>query len=196
MSAHEAAPAAAQGVAARRPTPERLISLLGLTLALGYLAVRAVASGLSGAAESGRLDVLLSAPVSRRRLTAASFAATAIELAVVLVMTVLLTVLGSVISGADLSFGSALAGYANVWPLALIFAGLGVVATGWSEDPAIEPKVAECLHIAEVFEHAGDFDIIHNGFDFLPLTYAALVDTPVVTTIPPIHHCESSHRAK
>ena len=34
-----------------------------------------------------------------------------------------------------------------------------------------------------VFERAGDFDIIHNGFDFLPLTYSGLVDTPVVTTI-------------
>lgn len=54
---------------------------------------------------------------------------------------------------------------------------------GWSEDPSIEPKVAECLHIASVFERAAEFDIIHNGFDFLPLTYSALVDTPVVTTI-------------
>ena len=44
MSAHEAAPAAAQGAAARRPTPERLISLLGLTLALGYLAVLVTAA--------------------------------------------------------------------------------------------------------------------------------------------------------
>lgn len=44
MSAHEAAPAAAQGVAARRPTPERLISFLGLTLALGYLAVLVTAA--------------------------------------------------------------------------------------------------------------------------------------------------------
>ena len=39
-----------------------MLSLI-VPLALGYLAVRAVASGLSGAAESGRLDVLLSAPV-------------------------------------------------------------------------------------------------------------------------------------
>ncbi len=54
---------------------------------------------------------------------------------------------------------------------------------GWSDDPDIEPKVAECLHIASVFERAGDFDIIHNGFDFLPLTYSDLVDTPVITTI-------------
>jgi glycosyltransferase involved in cell wall biosynthesis len=59
----------------------------------------------------------------------------------------------------------------------------GTAARGWSEDPDIDPKVAECMHIAEVFEHARDFDIIHNGFDFLPLTYSGLVDTPVVTTI-------------
>jgi glycosyltransferase involved in cell wall biosynthesis len=55
--------------------------------------------------------------------------------------------------------------------------------TGWSEDERIEPKVAECLHIASVFERADDFDVIHNGFDFLPLTYSELVNTPVVTTI-------------
>jgi glycosyltransferase involved in cell wall biosynthesis len=54
---------------------------------------------------------------------------------------------------------------------------------GWNEDDSIEPKVAEALHIAAVFEHAAELDIIHNGFDFLPLTYSGLVDTPVVTTI-------------
>jgi glycosyltransferase involved in cell wall biosynthesis len=54
---------------------------------------------------------------------------------------------------------------------------------GWSEDATIDAKVAECLHIASVFERASEFDIIHNSFDFLPLTYSALVDTPVVTTI-------------
>ena len=58
-----------------------------------------------------------------------------------------------------------------------------VVATGWSEDATIDPKVAECLHISQVFERAADFDVIHNGFDFLPLTYADLVPTPMVTTI-------------
>src|SRR5690606_4006973 len=36
---------------------------------------------------------------------------------------------------------------------------------------------------AEVFESAGDFDLIHNNFDFLPLSYSGLVNTPVVTTI-------------
>jgi beta-exotoxin I transport system permease protein len=108
-----------------------MLSLI-VPLALGYLAVRAVASGLSGAAESGRLDVLLSAPVSRRSLAGASFAASAVELAMVLAVTIVLTMLGSLISGAGLELGSAVAGFANVWPLALLFAGLGVVATGWS----------------------------------------------------------------
>lgn len=53
----------------------------------------------------------------------------------------------------------------------------------YSEDPAVNPKVAECLHIAEVFERSADFDLIHNHFDFLPLTYSGLVATPVLTTI-------------
>ena len=58
-----------------------------------------------------------------------------------------------------------------------------VVARAYSEDPDVEPKVVECLHIAHVFERAGDFDVINNSFDFLPLTYSGLVDTPVLTTI-------------
>ncbi|GAC1318115.1 MAG: glycosyltransferase family 4 protein [Acidimicrobiales bacterium] len=66
----------------------------------------------------------------------------------------------------------------------LTTAGLVSVApTGWSEDPSAEPKVAECLHIAAAFERADDFDLIHNSFDFLPLTYSRLVSTPVLTTI-------------
>jgi len=58
-----------------------------------------------------------------------------------------------------------------------------VVETSWSEDCTLDPKVAECLHISHAFERAADFDVIHNGFDFLPLTYSGLVSTPVVTTI-------------
>jgi glycosyltransferase involved in cell wall biosynthesis len=54
---------------------------------------------------------------------------------------------------------------------------------GYEEDRSIIPKVWECLHISEVFERAGDFDLIHNHFDFLPLSYAGLVATQVVTTI-------------
>jgi glycosyltransferase involved in cell wall biosynthesis len=58
-----------------------------------------------------------------------------------------------------------------------------VVPHGWSEAAGIDAKVAECSHIAAAFERADEFDVIHNGFDFLPLTYSRLVDTPLVTTI-------------
>ncbi len=108
-----------------------MLSLI-VPLAVGYLAVRAVASGLAGAAESGRLEVLLSSPVSRRTLVGADFAATAIELAGVLALSLLVTELGSLLSGAGLSFGSAAAGFANVWPLALLSGSLGILVTAWS----------------------------------------------------------------
>src|SRR5205085_11466360 len=46
---------------------------------------------------------------------------------------------------------------------------VSVVSRGWSEDPGLDAKVGECLHIAAAFERAGEFDLIHNSFDFLPL---------------------------
>ncbi len=58
-----------------------------------------------------------------------------------------------------------------------------VIPRPYSEDGEIDPKVAECLHISAVFEEADRYDLIHNHFDFMPLSYSALVRTPVVTTI-------------
>jgi glycosyltransferase involved in cell wall biosynthesis len=46
-----------------------------------------------------------------------------------------------------------------------------------------DAKVWECLHISNLMEQASEFDIIHNHFDFLPLTYSRLIRTPVITTI-------------
>jgi glycosyltransferase involved in cell wall biosynthesis len=60
---------------------------------------------------------------------------------------------------------------------------VGTCPRPYSEDDTLDPKVWECLHISEAFERAGEFDLIHNHFDFLPLSYSGLVDTPVVTTI-------------
>ena len=58
-----------------------------------------------------------------------------------------------------------------------------VCPRGYEEDHSIIPKVWECLHISELFEHADGYDIIHNHFDYLPLTYSGFTTTPVVTTI-------------
>lgn len=54
-----------------------------------------------------------------------------------------------------------------------------------SEDPSLDPKVWEGLHIAHAFERTRELglDLLHNHYDFLPLTYTRLVPTPVVTTI-------------
>jgi glycosyltransferase involved in cell wall biosynthesis len=60
---------------------------------------------------------------------------------------------------------------------------VGTAPTGYSEDQALDAKVWEALHISALFERAGEFDVIHNSFDFLPLTYSGLVETPIVTTI-------------
>ena len=60
---------------------------------------------------------------------------------------------------------------------------VGTAPTGYSEDPELHAKAWEALHISAAFERAGEFDVIHNSFDFLPLTYSGLVETPVVTTI-------------
>jgi glycosyltransferase involved in cell wall biosynthesis len=59
----------------------------------------------------------------------------------------------------------------------------GIVPKGYEEDKSIDAKVWECLHISECIENAEQFDLIHNQFDFLPLSYSKLIKTPVVTTI-------------
>lgn len=58
-----------------------------------------------------------------------------------------------------------------------------VVERGYEEDSAVDPKVAEYLHISEAFECAAEFDLIHSHYDFMALTYTRLVKTPVLTTI-------------
>jgi ABC-2 type transport system permease protein len=171
-----------------------MLSLI-VPLAVGYLAVRSLASGLSGAAESGRLDVLLSAPVSRRRVVTASFCAAAVELAAVLAVSLALTLLASLLSGANLSFSPALAGFANVWPLALLAAGLGIIVTGFSLRTSVvtgsvagvlvgmyvldligrlDPSL-DAVRYASVFRYYGN--VIENGIDplsFIGVTLAAV----------------------
>lgn len=58
-----------------------------------------------------------------------------------------------------------------------------ICKTPYEEDRELDAKVCECLHISNIMEQANDFDIIHNNYDFLPLTYSRLIKTPMVTTI-------------
>lgn len=58
-----------------------------------------------------------------------------------------------------------------------------VSEAAYGENPGMDAKVWECLHISHLMEQADQFDLIHNHFDFLPLTYSRLIKTPMVTTI-------------
>lgn len=58
-----------------------------------------------------------------------------------------------------------------------------VCPVGYRTDQNMDETVWKLLHSAEVFEHADQFDIIHNHFDYPPLTYSRLVRRPLLTTI-------------
>src|SRR5206468_3803152 len=59
----------------------------------------------------------------------------------------------------------------------------GVVPAPYCEDPSIDAKVWEYRHLSHVFRQANGFDLIHNQADFPAHAFAALIDTPMVTTI-------------
>jgi glycosyltransferase involved in cell wall biosynthesis len=59
-----------------------------------------------------------------------------------------------------------------------------VISVGLNEDPALSGDVFGALHIGELFHRAHEFDLIHNNFDWKPLTYAIGSRRPtMITTI-------------
>lgn len=113
-----------------------LLSLI-LPLALSWFAIRAIARDLSGSAEKSYLDVLLSAPVSRRQVVAASFISTAIELTAIMLAAAAITRIMAIALGVGLSLGDSAAGMINMLPLALFFAGIAILVTGFRVQSAI-----------------------------------------------------------
>lgn len=57
-----------------------------------------------------------------------------------------------------------------------------VVPVGCAEDPALNSDVFGSLHIARLMENAHRFDLIHNNFDWKPMTYALSTKTPPMLT--------------
>jgi glycosyltransferase involved in cell wall biosynthesis len=60
---------------------------------------------------------------------------------------------------------------------------VGWVDKGYEEDKSQIPLVSTVLHISKVMELADQFDLIHNNFDYIPLTYLPHIKTPMLTTI-------------
>jgi glycosyltransferase involved in cell wall biosynthesis len=59
----------------------------------------------------------------------------------------------------------------------------GVCARGYCEDPTMDGRVWEALHVAHAIGRSGEFDLVHNHLDWLPLAFARQVRAPLVTTI-------------
>ena len=57
-----------------------------------------------------------------------------------------------------------------------------VVPVGCAEDPALNSDVFSALHIGRLMERAHEFDLIHNNFDWKPMTYALGTKAPPMLT--------------
>lgn len=59
----------------------------------------------------------------------------------------------------------------------------GVCARPYNEDPGMDGRVWEALHTAHCLGRSGEFDLVHNNLDWLPLAMSPLCRAPMVTTI-------------
>lgn len=60
---------------------------------------------------------------------------------------------------------------------------ISFIERGYEEDKSQIPLVSTCLHISKMMQRSCEFDLIHNNFDYLPLTYLPFIKTPMLTTI-------------
>lgn len=103
---------------------------LVVPLAIAFLAVRCIARPTVSAEERGYLTSMLTLPVSRRTVAWSSFTVAGLIVAATLLVIGVLTMLASVIVGAEMSVTILSKGLVNIWPLAMFFAGLALFAAG------------------------------------------------------------------
>jgi len=54
---------------------------------------------------------------------------------------------------------------------------------GYGGDASMDGRVWEAMHVAEAVRMSGEFDLVHNHLDWLPLAFAAAWRAPLLTTI-------------
>jgi glycosyltransferase involved in cell wall biosynthesis len=59
----------------------------------------------------------------------------------------------------------------------------GVCPAGYEESPEIDGRVWEALHVAHALRRSGEFDLVHNHLDWLPLAFSGHCAAPLLTTI-------------
>ena len=59
----------------------------------------------------------------------------------------------------------------------------GVCPHGYAEDPTMDGRVWEALHVSYALGRSADFDLVHNQLDWLPLAFGEHARAPLLTTI-------------
>ncbi|GGK81006.1 glycosyltransferase family 4 protein [Mangrovihabitans endophyticus] len=59
----------------------------------------------------------------------------------------------------------------------------GVVPAGYEEDPRIDGRVWEAIHVAHALRRSAEFDLVHNHLDWLPLAFSEHCRAPMLTTV-------------
>jgi glycosyltransferase involved in cell wall biosynthesis len=59
----------------------------------------------------------------------------------------------------------------------------GVCPHGYADDPTMDGRVWESMHVAHALTRSADFDLVHNHLDWLPLAFAGHCRAPLLTTI-------------
>ncbi len=59
----------------------------------------------------------------------------------------------------------------------------GVCPHGYAEDPSMDGRVWEAMHVSYALARSAQFDLVHNHLDWLPLAFAEHADAPLLTTI-------------
>ena len=59
----------------------------------------------------------------------------------------------------------------------------GVCPSGYAENSELDGRVWEALHVAYALERSGEFDLVHNHLDWLPLAFSAHCRAPLLTTV-------------
>ncbi len=59
----------------------------------------------------------------------------------------------------------------------------GVSPTGYEESADLDGRVWEALHVSHVLSRSGEFDLVHNHLDWLPLAFSRHCAAPLLTTI-------------
>ena len=53
----------------------------------------------------------------------------------------------------------------------------------YASTPEVDGRISEALHVAHALERSGEFDLVHNQLDWLPLAFSSLCRAPMVTTV-------------